>query len=477
MIVDDSLASNFKSSRRATTLLPTLPQDAAAAVCLARMALEPLAEYANIWRTAGPNELFGHEAIFLSLHPLQALLTGNPSKLVRALECKLVDAVADAGVDIRKCIRHDNLHGLLAFVPGLGLRKADMLRRKLTILESMTGSNNANNNNGERVKFMLQNRKALLANELLGSCVYNNAAGFLRIVPPSSASTSFTSSSLSFYSLSGNRQWNALDNTRIHPECYDDHDFVYFICSSALECNNDPEKAQSNLVAVVQKVRKEFLKRMSKDDHLLELWEHGRPDLTRCVQQEDYSVTVVDKGLNDTLSTLDMIDYNATLLEQGQPNRKLQLEQIKEELRFPCLDLRASLTAVAAEKLFALISGETDQSLYVGRKIGFTVLKYAESNGGGHMDGLPRSAVVQTENGLRGSISKFEVLDDQFLPADFDLSQHLPVGMQGSAVVVGIRKGNQRTTTAASILFSFHYFYSNLLLLLFWFLLIEFILF
>jgi hypothetical protein len=52
-------------------MFPELVPGAAAAVCLARFAQEPLAEYCNLWTAANATELFGFEALFLQLHPLQ----------------------------------------------------------------------------------------------------------------------------------------------------------------------------------------------------------------------------------------------------------------------------------------------------------------------------------------------------------------------------------------------------------------------
>ena len=134
--------------------------------------------------------------------------------LLRALEAKLVDAVCEVGVDVNRAASHDHLGAMLAFVAGLGLRKADALRQTIR------------RNIGQ-----VDSRNTLLVKKLMGPVVWTNAAGFLRVAgsshPESSGGAGFAGAAAldDMQSLE-----YPLDNTRIHPECYITHDFAPKIC-------------------------------------------------------------------------------------------------------------------------------------------------------------------------------------------------------------------------------------------------------
>ena len=67
-----------------------------------------------------------------------------------------------------------------------------------------------------------------------------------------------------------------------------------------------------------------------------------------------------------------MDDY-ADLLEKDslKGKRKLQVNDIKDELRYPWLDLRVPMNPMPTnDEMFQYITGETDYSLYIGMKIG-----------------------------------------------------------------------------------------------------------
>lgn len=418
LIADDSLASNFKVSKRAKKLLTLTQPDAAAAVSLARFALEPLAEYANLWMTAEPSTgLFGYEAFYLNFHPLQKLVEGYKTKFIRALEFKLVDAISDVGIDIRKVCKHDHLAPMLAFIPGLGLRKANSLRRTIIEKESRLQAELGENDEGV---ILLESRRVIQASNMLGPITYNNAAGFLRITYSDVISN-----------------WNPLDDTRIHPECYDENDFVAKICCSALDYDNNPSLAHTNIAKLMKKVRQTFEKTLQEKPNTVQVWANGKPDITDTVAQEGFTITQVDMAVNDCLAELDMNDFNESLLTEGHGNRILQMEHIKEELRFPWLDLRWPYRGIAPDKFFDMVSGETEETLYIGRKLGFTVLRHSEPKGGGDI----KSVMVKAENNLKGYISKFEIFDER-PPRDFDITKHFPIGYEGMAVVIAIHKDN-----------------------------------
>jgi hypothetical protein len=65
----------------------------------------------------------------------------------------------------------------------------------------------------------------------------------------------------------------------------------------------------------------------------------------------------------------------------GKGKRKKLLYHIKEEIRYPCLDLRKPMTSLSDKELFPIITGESDYTLYVGLKTGCTVLKLNNEKG------------------------------------------------------------------------------------------------
>lgn len=71
MIIKDDVANIFKTSLRCKKMFPELQPAEAAAVCLARYIQEPLAEYCGMFTAANEQEVFGHELLFVNVHPLK----------------------------------------------------------------------------------------------------------------------------------------------------------------------------------------------------------------------------------------------------------------------------------------------------------------------------------------------------------------------------------------------------------------------
>jgi transcription elongation factor SPT6 len=415
MVLKDDLANIFKGSTRAKAMFPELQPGGAAAVSLARFAQEPLAEYCGIWTSANATEQFGFEALFLNLHPLKALLRGAQGSLLRALETKLVDAVCDVGVDINKAVTFDHLSPMLAFVSGLGLRKADALRQNI-----------------RRSMGVVESRNSLLVKKLLGRIVWMNSAGFLRVCD-----------------IGQDKQIDPLDNTRIHPECYVTFDFAPKICADALEVDNNPGDYLDIVERLMKSVRRELEKRMKRHPKWVDLWEHGqRPvqgvtpffDKIKTSDGTEHPLTI---ELHDSLSQLLLDDYAVDLENQGRGRRRLQLDHIKDELRFPWLDLRQSVQQISAEESFAILTGESDTSLYVGLKLGCTVVEISDSSFFDERTSQHKRrqrAVVKTDSGLRGFISLYDVSDEHIDVESANLSDFVHSGMRILAVVIGIKK-------------------------------------
>ncbi len=415
MIVKDELARIFQNSDRRKKLFPELQPAEAAAVCLARYAQEPLAEYCSAWNAASSQETFGYELLFLPVHPLKSLLKGAQQALLNALECRLVDAVCDVGVDINKACAYDHIAPMLAFVGGLGLRKADALRQNI-----------------RKSAKAITSRNDLLLRKLLGSCVWTNAAGFVRIC---------------------DNVMDPLDNTRIHPECYTTHDFATKICADALEVAHSNSDYVANVEKLMASTRRVLEKRMDKHRTWLDLWEggqrpiHGVTEYNETVRTVDGREHPLGVELGDILSQLELDDYAVELEESGQGKRRLLFEQIKDELRFPWLDLRLPLAAVTPSEMFFLLTGETDQSLYVGMKVGGTVTEISDTSfRDENTDQYKRRqrATVQTDAGLRGYIGMYDVEDtpeyQRFDVEKMNLADHMQVGQHIEAVVVAVKK-------------------------------------
>ena len=440
IIIKDELSSIYKVSPRAKKAFPEFVPGTAAAMCHARYVQEPLAEYCSLWTSANAVGVFGYEALFLDVHPLKHLLGNVKLPLLRALEHCLVDAVCEVGVDLHLAVNNDHLSPMLVFVAGLGLRKAEALKQAVR---------------KRRAGDIIVNRNELLEKKLLGPVVWNNAASFLRI----------TEDRLK----DGRVDWDPLEDTRIHPECYLRDDFAPKICADALEVEHEPSKYLDTVIKQMAQSRKRLIRRFQFDEDWVDLWQAPRPAgppgiygahstgavvsmrrprgeylQVRRVTGADGRETEVRKHvtveLDDAMALLELEEFANDLERTGHGKRLLQLQAIKEELRYPYLDLRRPLEPPDEREMFTIISGESDHTLYVGLKTGCTVTKIMDEydNRTGRRK---QRAFVRTDSGLRGSISLFEIFDDKVNEDTDNITDYLQVGMHTTAVVVGVDKG------------------------------------
>jgi hypothetical protein len=214
--------------------------------------------------------------------------------LLTALQRTLMDAVCDVGVDLNMAMAYDHLTPTLAFVCGLGLRKADSLRQEI-----------------RRKLSSVTSRKELLERKLVGKVVYLNSIGFLRVRDENNDEI----------------QFEPFDDTRIHPECYNSHNFADRICADSLEppCDLDPIKVKLETMRISRKA----LQQKTEDQMWLSKWE---------VLVSNGGVGERDmEELNDGLELLELDDYIIDLERKGLGRRRLQCVQIKVHL--PLLDL------------------------------------------------------------------------------------------------------------------------------------------
>lgn len=440
VLLNDDVAQIYGTSNRARTAFPGIPPGAAAAVSLARMIQNPVAEYANMWRSADSIGTFGFETLFLDLHPLQSLLGQVRAPLLNALECVLVDAVCEAGVDLNAAVQHDHLAGCLAFVGGFGLRKAEALRFNI-----------------QRDVGFVASRRQLIERKLMGKIVYNNSAGFLRICDNDNIDAVL----------------DPLDDTRIHPECYVLHDYATKMCASALEEEHNAEMYLATVVKVMKRSKAQINEQLNDKCPIhmdpadfrprwlgwINEFERfslaqaacnatvfeadAHPVLRRMAisapnQIEDILADPIT--LEDSLDDLVLEEYAPELEASGGGKHFKQLIQIKNELRYPFLDRRPSLPRRPTDsELFTITTGETDKTMYVGLKVVCCVESIKESN-----------AYLSIDNGnLKGSVWIRNVRDEEsdaygsFIPLQ-SIGDVLKEGTYVEGVVIGVKKEQRR---------------------------------
>lgn len=332
---------------------------------------------------------------------MKHLVKSSRGKVIQRLEARLIDAVSDVGVDIVRCIQHTHYGAMLAFIPGLGLRKADKLIRTL------------------RTRQSIDDRVSLKS--LMGKIVWNNACGFIRFCPEHYDKTI-----------------DPLENTRIHPDCYAVHNFAQKLCADALEVECDPEHFVKIVKRLMSEVKEKLASRLKKHPEWTEQFKLGTPH-TLCSFDASNSAR---KELSDDLAQLDLDEYAAGLEESGKGKRKLELELIKEELRFPWLDLRFPLVGLSPTELTRLLCNDTEHTLYVGLKTGCTVLKIIDETmfyeRRSDYGSRRHKAVVKTDNGLTGYIDVHDISDDNIDVDGIRLEEIIPEGTYILAVIVGI---------------------------------------
>ena len=277
--------------------------------------------------------------LYMNIHPLQQLLP--KSLLLREYERVLSAAVADVGVDLNLSCKYDHLHGLLTFIPGLGPRKAASLKHSM-----------------DRIGGAIAARRDVLAKRLLGPVVYNNAIGFLRIRDIDTLS---------------NQLLHPLDDTRLHPDVYIRNSWATKIAIDALEMDNGDnetnadreDRAISAIRDIMQDSRNE-IKRLfdaTKDE-----WERAFGP-TFNVSAWNPKVNVPNDSWRDKVDELDLDTFAEIIESSGVGKWLSHLTMIKWEFRLPFEDPRKPMEPLDREKLFRLLTGESDQSLCPGKEV------------------------------------------------------------------------------------------------------------
>jgi transcription elongation factor SPT6 len=341
-LVDDSVAQLFGRSVRGKKEFPDYAVNLRCAISLARFAKDPLAEYTYAFSVASESGVFGTELLYLNIHPMQQLLP--KAMLLRHYERTLCDVVADVGVDLNAGATFDHLRGLLMFVPGLGPRKGAMLKQTISQSGGVT------------------KRRELLEKRMLGPVVYNNAVAFLKIREMDQLADQLI---------------HPLDETRMHPDVYTRNNWAVKIAFDSLEREDSKSKEQAAVKAirdVMENCHHEVgrLFKATKEE-----WEqHYGPTFN--VKDWNPRNDVPADRWHDKVEELDLNAFANMIEENKNEKWHTHLEMIKWEFRLPFADPRRPMEPLTGDKLFRLITGETDQSLRPGKEITGKVTRNGE---------------------------------------------------------------------------------------------------
>jgi transcription elongation factor SPT6 len=340
-LIDDSVCQVFGHSPRGKKEFPDHAASLRIAISIARYGKDPLAELAYSWNVASDAGFFGTELFYINLHPMQQLLKRFKGPLLlRHYERVLCDVVAEVGADVNKCCEFDHLLGLLTFVPGLGPRKAANLKQRVV----QQGSS-------------IPTRRWLLENRVMGPVVYNNAVAFLRI----------------HHFDANNRhqiQLHPLDNTRLHPDVYQKNNWASKIATDALERAEEGvrNKEQAGIKALRDVMDNSAQEVQRLYDQTKQEWEeHYGPTFNPAEWNPRNDVPA--DFWHDKVEELDLDTFAHMIEQNGHGKWHSHLEMIKWEFRLPFADPRKPMEILTGDRLFRLITGETDQSLRPGKEI------------------------------------------------------------------------------------------------------------
>lgn len=202
----------------------------------------------------------------------------------------------------------------------------------------------------------LRTRKELYAGlRLMGMKVFINSAGFIRVCGSGQAA-------------SGTPTWDPLDNTRIHPESY---------------------LVAKNMAKAALKEEATRNEKDVDDDYLEKSVEH-----------------VIENP--NVLSTVDIKEYAQGVQVRGQTQKFHTLALIKSELQHGFCEWRYEYADPNSDEEFYMLSGESEETLALGRIVQAKVRKVQE-----------RRVMCVLPSGLLGFIQQEDLSDEQeVVPSD-----------------------------------------------------------
>lgn len=392
-LVDDNVSQLFGRSVRGKKEFPDMAVNLKIAISTARHAKNPLAELAYAWSVASDAGVFGAEMLFMNVHPLQQVLP--KTLLLKQYERVLCNAVSEVGVNFNAACNQEHLSGLLTFVPGLGPRKANSIKQSLS-----------------RIGGAVHSRKEILVKRLVGPVVYNNACAFLRIT----------------YHDHTTKELNPLDDTRLHPDVYVRNTWAQKIAIDALDMLSDNRRGEkekdmfdSALHGIMENSRKEVQRLF--DDTKAEWERHYGPTFNSATW--DPKRDPQPEHWRDKVEDLDLEAYAGILEEQGNGKWYSHLLSIKWEFRLPFQDPRIPMEPLGGDKLFLLLTGETDQTLCPGKEVTGKVLRNGDFG-----------SRVKLEGNVPAFIPLRNISDDHVESAD----DYVLPGQIVSAIVTQVKK-------------------------------------
>jgi transcription elongation factor SPT6 len=188
---------------------------------------------------------------------------------------------------------------------------------------------------------------------MLGPVVYNNAVAFLKI---------------SDVEHLADQLLHPLDATRLHPDVYLRNNWAVKIAFDALERDDMRSREAAALKALRDVMDNSYreverLFQATKDE-----WEkHYGPTFN--VIDWDPRTSVPSDMWRDKVEELDLNAF-ANMIEENRHGRwHTHLEMIKWEFRLPFADPRKPIEPLTGDRLFRLITGETDHSLRPGKEV------------------------------------------------------------------------------------------------------------
>lgn len=390
-LIDDTVSQLFGRSVRGKKEFPDKDTNLKIATSIARYAKDPLAELTYAWSVASDTGNFGAELLYINVHPLQQLL---PSfLLLRHYERALCEVVSAVGIDVNIACKYDHLHGLLSFVPGLGPRKAANLKQSVMQIGGAVGT-----------------RRSLLEKRLMGPVVYNNSVAFLRIRETDQMMDQLI---------------HPLDDTRLHPDVYHRNNWAAKIATDALERaegdGRNKDKAGIKALRDVMDNSAQEVERLYNATK--EEWE-SRFGPTFSVADWDPKEVPLD-AWRDKVEELDLDTFAQMIEQNGLGRWHSHLQMIKWEFRLPFADPRKPMEALTGDRLFKLITGETDQSLRPGKEVTGKVVRNGDFGSRVKLEGdIP--AFIPLRN-----------LSDEHVETAEDI---VSVGMIVTAVITEVKK-------------------------------------
>ena len=393
-LVDDAVPQLFGRSVRGKKEFPDHSVTLRCAIAIARYSKDPLTELTYAWGVASDAGIFGTEMLFMNIHPMQQLLPRT--LLLRHYERAICEVVADVGVDVNLACTLDHMHGLLTFVPGLGPRKAANLKQAVM---QMGG--------------VVESRRSLLEKRLMGPVVYNNAVAFLRIRET--------------IEQTEGQFLHPLDDTRLHPDVYHRNNWAIKIAVDALERAEEVDGRGKD--SGIQALR-DVMENSSREVERLFIatkqeWEglYG-PTFNGADWNPRINVPSDDQW-RDKVEELDLETFAQMIEDSGLGRWQTHLQMIKWEFRLPFADPRKPMETLTGDKLFRLITGETDQSLRPGKEVTGKVVNNGDFG-----------SRVKLEGDIPGDIHLRNLADEHVETAE----DVVTVGMIVTAVVKEVKK-------------------------------------